>query len=100
MREFIGEVLVENDKTKEEYVLLWIEIYGQYDGAHHKTWVLDQISRIINDTQIITKLASWSDGHQEKRYSLDKPSEKYLQWVEDMCDGEDGKNDYDFGVAP
>lgn len=51
--------------------------YGQIDGAHHKTWVIDQMVRILA-----------GDG--------------YEQLVKDACDGEDGPKTYgwDVGIPP
>lgn len=108
MQNYLGEtiILVENspfkDFKKEDWILYFIERYGQYDGDHHKAWCLDQISRIVHDTPIIVKLAKWSSGHEEWRVSLDKPSENYLNWVKEMKDGEDGENTYSYeeGIAP
>jgi hypothetical protein len=56
-----------------------IERFGGIDGAHHKQWVLDQVVRLLLGTE-----------------------EAYAQWVEEMSDGEDGPNTYewDVGVAP
>lgn len=51
--------------------------YGGIDGAHHKSWVIDQVIRILS-------------------------ADRYDQIVKDSCDGEDGPNTYswDCGVAP
>ena len=53
--------------------------YGQFDGSHHKTWVIDQMVRALHDTE-----------------------DDYNQWVADYCDGEDGPETYewDTGIAP
>ena len=53
--------------------------YGQIGGDHHKTWVIDQMVRVL--------LGS---------------NEKYARWVKDACDGEDGPETYgwDTGIAP
>jgi hypothetical protein len=50
--------------------------YGQIDGAHHKTWVIDQMVRCL--------------------------SADYDEWVANFSDGEDGANTYywDEGIAP
>ncbi len=54
-----------------------IEQYGMHDGAHHKTWVIDQVVRILT-------------------------LETYPMWVLEYCDGEDGPETYDWdeGIAP
>lgn len=51
--------------------------YGSIDGAHHKTWVIDQMIRIL-------------------------AGNKYDAIVAEACDGEDGSNTYiwDCGIAP
>lgn len=51
--------------------------YGQLDGAHHKTWTIDQMVRALT-----------GDG--------------YDQWVTDYCYGEDGHDTYvwDTGIEP
>jgi len=53
--------------------------YGQTDGAHHKTWVIDQIVRALCVT--------------EKRYN---------EFVKIVKNGEDGPETYDWdeGIAP
>jgi len=54
-----------------------IESYGGIDGDHHKTWVIDQVARVLKGGD-------------------------YYQWVIDMCAGEDGPDTYhwDDGIAP
>jgi hypothetical protein len=51
--------------------------YGGIDGAHHKTWVIDQMVRALT-----------GDG--------------YEQWVINARDGEDGPETYDWdeGITP
>lgn len=51
--------------------------YGQIDGAHHKTWVIDQMVRALTGDQ-------------------------YASVIKDNCDGEDGPDTYewDTGIAP
>ena len=47
MKEYLGEELIDISKsdfktwTIQEWALLYIEMYGGFDGAHHKDWVLD-----------------------------------------------------------
>lgn len=59
------------------YALEVIERYGGIDGQHHKTWVIDQVARMLT-----------GDGYNE--------------WVREMKDGEDGPETYDWdtGIAP
>lgn len=53
--------------------------YGQIDGEHHKTWVIDQMVR---------KLC----GNEKK----------YKKWVKEFEKGEDGPKTYEWdeGIAP
>ncbi len=51
--------------------------YGGIDGAHHKTWVIDQMLRTLAD-------------------------KNYDEIIRKSCEGEDGPNTYfhDCGIAP
>lgn len=51
--------------------------YGQIDGDHHKTWVIDQMVRSLT-------------------------GEKYEAWVIEACDGVDGPDTYEWdeGIPP
>jgi hypothetical protein len=108
MEGYLGETILDIDKTKyvmytqQDWVMMWIERYSGIDGANHKDWLIDQIARILKGTKIIIKLAKWSNGHEEERFTLDEPSKEYHKWVKEMCDGEDGANtyNYDVGIAP
>jgi hypothetical protein len=55
----------------------FIERFGGIDGAHHKTWVIDQVARALLE-------------------------DAYPHWVVEMKDGEDGPNTYDWdeGIPP
>jgi hypothetical protein len=111
MAEYLGEVLVKVEETpyasytKCDWILYFLED-GHYDGAHHKQWAIDQATRIIHDTEIIIKLATWKkdDGTEEIEYrvSTGEPSEKYKKYVTEFEDGEDGPHtyEYDEGIAP
>jgi hypothetical protein len=67
----------ENDAESIQLALEVIGQYGGIDGAHHKTWVLDQAVRYLT-----------RDG--------------YAVWVAEQCDGEDGPETYDWdeGITP
>lgn len=94
------------DYDKCDWMMYFIERYGQIDGDHHKSWVLDQVARIHNNVKVIVKLAQWKkeDGsiHSEYRVWLDEPTQEYLNWVVEMKDGEDGPETYTYyeGIAP
>jgi len=49
--------------------------YSQIDGAHHKTWVIDQMVRVLAGSN-------------------------YEKIIEEACNQEDGIYDWDTGIAP
>jgi len=108
IKEYLGEAIVEQKDTKfknydsSRWAMYFLEYYGRIDGVHHKNWVLDQIARVLKGTPIIIKLAKWNNGHEEYRIITGTPSQEYIDWVAERCDGEDGKHTYfyDEGVSP
>jgi hypothetical protein len=90
--------------TPDQWAMLFIEKYGQIDGAHHKAWVLDQVSRILKGTPVIVSEARWSNGKSEYRFDLDEPSPAFLAWRDEMLGGTDAHGEreygYDEGIAP
>lgn len=90
--------------TASQWALEHIQQYGGIDGEDHKTWVIDQVARILHGTPVIVSLAQWSDGHQEYRFRTGEPSPKYAAWVASMlqADPETGELEYDYdeGAAP
>lgn len=62
-----------------EKALALINNYGGIDGGHHKTWVIDQVVRILCVTD-----------------------EKYREWVKEHQQGENGPEIYEWeiGIAP
>lgn len=100
---YLGEKLVNQEDspfkgfTAVDWAMHYILRYGQIDGSHHKTWVLDQVIRILNGTPIILKLAKWDDGQEEYRFITGKPSKEYKAWVRHS---KKGGYDYDEGIAP
>ena len=104
MNGYLGEEVVEDHKyyTPVDWALLFIEMYGSIDGKDHQTWLSDQIVRILCDTPIIVKVAKWDNGETENRFSLGSPSQRYIDWVIEYKDGEDGPEtyNYDTGIAP
>lgn len=112
MKDYLGEKPV-NPKTHPEFskytptdwAMLFIEMYGQIDGDHHKAWVLDQVARILQGTKVIISEASWGNGHREYRFRVsDKLSPKYLTWRTKMLGEIDQNGDaeygYEEGIAP
>ena len=109
MNNYLGEfpVDIENtpfkDFTQSDWALYYIGRYGQTDGAHHKAWVLDQVTRILKGTKVKVTEAIWGLYIDEKtesefRVDLEDPSEEYKQFIEEYCEG--GDYDWDSGIAP
>lgn len=89
--------------TQKDWALRWLFQYGQIDGEHHKTWVLDQIARIMHGTPVVGKIARWDNGESEHRFSLGEPSQAYRDWVEEYMERDENGDPqylYDTGVAP
>jgi hypothetical protein len=90
--------------TSADWALYFIAHYGQIDGDHHKTWVLDQVARILKGTPVIVKTVKWGSGYEEDRVELGEPSQAYKDWVEEMkgSTDEDGSREYNYddGIAP
>lgn len=91
--------------TPTAWAMRFIEAYGGIDGDHHKTWVLDQVARILKGTPVEVRLARWDDGFSEYRFSTAaEPSSEYREWAHSMLgkQGEDGEYEYDYdvGIAP
>lgn len=111
MNGYLGETIYDAKETiyakykKKDWALKWIELYGWIDGSHHKDWLLDQVTRILNGTPVIIKLAAWDNGETEWRFTLDEPTTEYHQWVEKLRGEYDPVNEeyeyeYSVGVAP
>ena len=101
---YLGDIEVESliDTPYEnfgptEWAMEFLEL-GQIDGEHHKTWVLDQVARVLKGTPVLVRLARWEGGYSEYRCSTGDPSQDYLDWVNYMRD--DDKYNYDEGTAP
>jgi len=101
MEGYLGQwpVEVHNHPVYSKYVqadwaLMYIELYGGIDGEHHKTWLFDQVVRILNGTTMNVTTAKWTNGYTEDRFTLGDPSEEYYVWVNKLG------NDYDIGIAP
>lgn len=55
------------EKLRDEAVDLILQ-YGMIDGSHHKQWVLDQVLRILLDTEydgVIETFNSFTDENNE-----------------------------------
>lgn len=110
MEGYLGQFPIDISKTDykdfgpNDWALEYIARYGSIDGAHHKDWVLDQVSRIIHGTPIVIEEARWSNGQKELRFWTGEPSKDYLEWVSDLRGelDEEGEYEYDYdeGIAP
>jgi hypothetical protein len=93
------------DYTDKDWAMLFIEKYGQIDGAHHKAWVLDQVARILQGTPVVVEERRWKNGTREYDFDLAEPSKEYKKWVTEMLGKYDHElqeyeYDYDEGTAP
>jgi hypothetical protein len=93
------------DYTDKDWAMLFIERYGQFEGAHHKAWVLDQVARILQGTPVVVQERRWQNGTREYDFDLAEPSKEYKKWVTEMLGKYDHElqeyeYDYDEGTAP
>lgn len=93
----LPDTFTEASWTKEQWAIQFISSYGGIDGAHHKDWVLDQVSRILHGTPVIATLAQWEGDFEEIRFRTGEPSAEYLEWVRVM---ESDGYTYERGIAP
>lgn len=118
---YLGEQLIDISSHPEfsiykekDWAMYFITAYGQIDGSHHKTWVLDQVARILKGTPVIVKEARWDNGNKEYRVvTSDDTSEEYKAWRIEMLGKQYEEDDpegwyekgeyeygYDEGIAP
>ena len=95
MRKYLGETQVSCSKSQSEYAIEFLSMYSYIDGAHHKQWLIDQVSRILMGTHVIVVEVNWDDGHSELRYTTGKPSQEYIEWI-----GIDINDDEAIGIPP
>jgi len=90
------------DYTPQDWVMYYIESYGQTDGDHHKAWLLDQIARIIKGARIIITVDKWDNEVEVINVDIGEPTPEYWQWIKEVKSGEDGPETYSykFGIAP
>jgi hypothetical protein len=74
--------------------------YGPIDGAHHKTWVIDQMVRALTGCPMVKQTGS----HEGKTFTheVQGESDEYQELVARAKAGEDGPETYDWdeGIAP
>lgn len=60
-----------DERIKKALDLAWQ--YGQIDGDHHKTWVIDQMVRVLCGSQ--EKYVKWVEA-----YETPLGAEEYYEW--------------------
>ena len=80
-----------------DWAMYFIVQYGGIDDAHHKDWVLDQVTRILKGTKIIVEIDAWDNGLTEYRISTGKKSKYYQAYVKSIIDS---NYEYNKGIAP
>lgn len=93
---FLGPI-----KARVILALDYIVQYGGTDGAHHKQWVLDQVTRALTGCPMVTVSATDVNGIPYT-YEKQGDGEDYIKLVAWACDGEDGPDTYawDEGCPP
>jgi hypothetical protein len=87
--------------TPADWAMLFIGKYSGIDGDHHKTWVFDQVARILKGTPVVVVEARWDKPSSEYRFTVaDPPSEAYTEWVKQMTSGVNEGYDWDTGITP
>lgn len=78
-------------KQRIENAIEMIVDMGQYDGSHHKQWVLDQVLRILTDcpTEIIEAVDSKNVTYVYNSLGTNKKYEHEISGI-----------DWDVGVPP
>lgn len=110
MAKYLGEVEVPIQATPfakwspGDWAVHFALRHGQHDGDEHKAWAIDQMVRVLLGTPVIVKKARWSDGTEEWRTDLGKPSKLYRNTIQDFeyPDGPDAEQVYEYhrGIAP
>lgn len=72
--------------TNVDWAMTYIAMYGQIDGAHHKSWVIDQVARILLGTQVVVTEARWERHAPEYRYCVGDPSTGYVEWRKNVME--------------
>ncbi len=84
--------LPEDPKERALYI---IARYGGFDGAHHKTWVIDQVVRALTDSPIRT---DYKDPQHPNEYQ--EESEGYKKFVTSAVTRENEGYEWDTGSPP
>lgn len=109
--QYLGETpvnILEHPKYSKyepkDWALEWIAMYSGFDGAHHKDWLIAQVTKILCGTQVLVTLARWDNGLEEERFRLGEDSTEYTHW-KTVYEGDvypDGGTEYEFdeGIPP
>jgi hypothetical protein len=75
--------------------------YGGIDGAHHKTWTIDQMCRALTGCPLVEVKATDHKGNPYTYHKLGE-SEEYYDFIREVMDGEDGPDTYEWdeGIPP
>lgn len=100
----MSEVIAMPAGTQEERIakaLAIAAVYGGHDGAHHKDWVIDQMTRALTGCPVLKKTAIDPKGAPYE-YEVQGESAEYVALVADVCSGTDGPNTYSWetGIPP
>lgn len=92
------DMTMDLSKLSKDEKILYFAGLGQFDGSHHKTWVIDQIVRVVMDCPIIEKTTTLTNG-QTFTFQAQGESQEYKDFVSDYC-GEEGEYRWNIGIAP
>lgn len=88
-------------KERVETALAFALRNGQSEGEHHKSWVIDQMVRILTGSSLV-KATAMDCNNKEYTFLERGESKEYLEFVAAARDGEDGPETYgwDIGIVP
>lgn len=91
----------ETEAQRIDKALSLIVAYGGIDGAHHKDWVIDQVTRALTGCPAV-EVQAFDYKERPYTYFEQVPNEAYSKFVADACKGKDGPNTYSWeeGIAP
>lgn len=91
-----------NTEDRVSHALNIARDFGQYDGAHHKTWCIDQIVRALTGCPIEKQEVTSTSQLPSYSYECQGESEEYKKFVQEHNSGDDGPDTYywDTGIAP
>ena len=65
-----GEVMTDKEKIEKAIKIAWQ--YDQYDGSHHKMWVIDQMVRVLlGETEYKNFIDAYQTPDGEDYYTWD-----------------------------